>query len=273
MRVYALYDESLNTQKALAYIFYYQKSDDWYIEISDDVNSAWELPIILDHFFEQGYKTVDEYWSRKFVEQRIVPPDRQNLGAILKNCNLDTYDEFALFEIADGRCAQDDCYIEKIKVDEVPDSIMERRGKRIETVIKINDFNTLLVTLKDKTVATVEIEKMRGYDRMTKIALAYYNSLLNISVGCHGTELSIQGGHYVSYEVVNKCMAKLPITADMLRSYAESEIISTGEAMRLLNCSRQNLDDLVKRGRLTPAKIEANSRMFFKSDVVELCLF
>jgi len=270
MRVYALRDESLCEKKILAYIFYYQKSDEWYIEISDDVESHWELPFILDHFFEQGYKTVDEYWSRKFVEERIIPPDRQNLGAILKNCKLDTYDEFALFEIADGRCAQDDCYIERIAKDALPESIRVRRKRRINTINQIDDTPSFFVTLKDGTVGIIELDKIKKENEYAARILQYYNSMLKLQLVTHGAGISIQGGSSISYEILAANMKKIPISEGILKSYAENEIISTSEAMEILNCSRQNLDDLVKRGKLIPTKIKGKSRMYFRSDVESL---
>lgn len=43
-----------------------------------------------------------------WVRQRIVPPDRQNIGQILKANGLEEYDEFSLLMFGSGRCAQDD---------------------------------------------------------------------------------------------------------------------------------------------------------------------
>jgi len=36
---------------------------------------------------------MDSFWGGKFVAQRIIPPDRQNLGSILKENGLKAYDE------------------------------------------------------------------------------------------------------------------------------------------------------------------------------------
>ena len=44
-------------------------------------------------FFEKGQKTINAYWSRIWVQQRIVPSDRQNLGMIMRDNGLDFYDE------------------------------------------------------------------------------------------------------------------------------------------------------------------------------------
>ena len=57
---------------------------------------SWETPLILSSFLKKGQKTINAYWSRIWVQQRIVPSDRQNLGMILRDNGLDFYDEYKL---------------------------------------------------------------------------------------------------------------------------------------------------------------------------------
>jgi hypothetical protein len=54
-----------------------------------------------------------------------------------------------------------------------------------------------------------------------------------------------------------------------LSNFIASEIVNTSEACELLNCSRQNLDRLVKLGTLVPIKVYSTSKLFFKSDILE----
>ncbi|SKA99825.1 hypothetical protein SAMN05443428_13820 [Caloramator quimbayensis] len=54
-----------------------------------------------------------------------------------------------------------------------------------------------------------------------------------------------------------------------LKKFLSEEIINTAEAVQILNCTRQNIDDLVKRGKLVPIKIFPRDRLFFKSDILE----
>jgi hypothetical protein len=62
---------------------------------------------------------------------------------------------------------------------------------------------------------------------------------------------------------------KLPIkTRDDLISFIQNELINTAEAMQLLNCSRQNIFDLIKRGKLTPVKELPKDRLFLKADIL-----
>lgn len=89
----------------LGYLIYYEKPRRFYIELPDDAD-PWETPLILSSCLKRGEKTISAYWSKVWVQQRIIPSDRQNLGRILKDNGLDSYDEFKLLTMTDGRCSQ-----------------------------------------------------------------------------------------------------------------------------------------------------------------------
>ncbi|MCR5523965.1 MAG: helix-turn-helix domain-containing protein [Clostridia bacterium] len=46
-------------------------------------------------------------------------------------------------------------------------------------------------------------------------------------------------------------------------------VVNTAEAAKILNCSRQNIDDLIKRGKIKPIKEMANDKLFLKSDILK----
>ncbi len=49
-----------------------------------------------------------------------------------------------------------------------------------------------------------------------------------------------------------------------------TEIITTAEATFILNCSRQYLDELVSKGKITPIKTINRVRLYWKNDIVAL---
>ncbi|KNF06989.1 hypothetical protein CLPU_36c00050 [Gottschalkia purinilytica] len=55
---------------------------------------------------------------------------------------------------------------------------------------------------------------------------------------------------------------------DDLRDFLVDELINTSEATKILDCTRQNIDDLVRRKKLVPIKVFPRDRIFFKSDVL-----
>lgn len=54
-----------------------------------------------------------------------------------------------------------------------------------------------------------------------------------------------------------------------LTAFVQDEIINTSEALEILQCSRQNLNDLVKREVITPIKDLPRDRLFFKEDIIK----
>lgn len=49
-----------------------------------------------------------------------------------------------------------------------------------------------------------------------------------------------------------------------------NEIITTAEATSLLGCSRQYLDELVNKGKITPIKTINRVRLYWKNDIIAL---
>ena len=87
---------------------------------------------------------MDSFWSGLWVQQRIVPQDRQNIGQVLKENGLKEYDEFQLLMLTKGRCAQDDCYLEEIKKDQIPKLLAERWKCKLEDVVPLSEARLLL---------------------------------------------------------------------------------------------------------------------------------
>lgn len=56
---------------------------------------------------------------------------------------------------------------------------------------------------------------------------------------------------------------------DDLKAYIVEEVINTSEAIEILGCTRQNLNDLIKRGKIVPIKDLPRDRLFFKSDILQ----
>jgi hypothetical protein len=129
MKIFAIRDETDLTGKDIAYLIYYEQDKRFYIELPENAD-PWETPLLLSSFLKRGERTVNAYWSGMWVRQRIVPSDRQNLGQILKDNGLKTYDEFDLLMLADGRCAQDDYYLAPVVEADLPESFVKRFRRR-----------------------------------------------------------------------------------------------------------------------------------------------
>ena len=60
---------------------------------------------------------------------------------------------------------------------------------------------------------------------------------------------------------------ELPLCTDDLTAFIRNNILSTAEAAAILQCSRQNVDNLIKRKKLRPIKTFPKGNIFLKSDV------
>ena len=70
-------------RRLLGYLFYYDRSKRFFTELLSDTDE-WSAPFIFAGHVKKGEYSIDSVWSKKFVNQRIIPPDRQNLGSILE---------------------------------------------------------------------------------------------------------------------------------------------------------------------------------------------
>lgn len=100
--------------KTVGYLYYDEKKREYEIEIPQEVKSS-EAPCILADFIRKSQYRIGKDWSYRWVKERVVPPERQNIGQILRVNGLKEYDEFPLLLKNDGRCCQDECYIVKVE--------------------------------------------------------------------------------------------------------------------------------------------------------------
>jgi len=71
-----------------------------------------EVPMLVSAFVKKGIRHIDNEWSMKWVQSRIIPSSRQNIGEILRVNKMTLYDEHALLVKNEGRSCQDEFYVE-----------------------------------------------------------------------------------------------------------------------------------------------------------------
>lgn len=266
MKIFAIRNEE--NKEISAYLLYYEKEKSFYIELPDNAD-PWETPLILSSFAKKDITTVNSYWSKIWVQQRIIPSDRQNLGQVLKENNLSEYDEFELLMLSDGRCAQDNFYLELIPENDLPDSILKRFEKKIEDIVPLQNYG-LLVFFRNGVIKKCDIKKFFNKNKSLKTFLTLHKDMFQY--------VRIQPGGYGIYWEENMSISdtelydkgtKIPLSSSDFKDYVEHRVINAAEAAELLDCSRQNINDLVKRDKLHPVKATDKSTLFLKSEVMK----
>ncbi|MCD8045743.1 MAG: helix-turn-helix domain-containing protein [Clostridiales bacterium] len=267
MKIFAIRDESDNEKRDLAYLLYYETEKRFYIELPDDAD-LWKTPLVLDSFVKRGEKTVNSYWSKVWVQQRIIPPDRQNLGQILRDNGLDEYDEFSLLMLSMGRCAQDEYYLVPLNEQDLPQSVCERFEKRIEDVVPLDCFS-LLVFFRNGAVKKCDLKSYFQDHVSFHILLKREDYFKNMRIQTGGYGVTWDDTMNIADSELYLLGKEIPLCLSDFRNYVRYRVITVAEAAEILGCSRQNIDDLTKRGKLHPIKTFGKSTLYLKSEVLK----
>lgn len=266
MRIFAIKNDE--DKKTLAYLLYYEKEKSFYIELPDDAD-PWETPLILSSFAKKNITTVNSYWSKMWVQQRIVPSDRQNLGQVLKENNLFEYDEFDLLMLSDGRCAQDDLYLEEIIEGDMPGEILKRFEKKIEDIVPLQNY-TLLVFFRDGIIKKCDIKEFFEKNKALETFLTINKGMFQyVQVQPGGYGICWEENMSITDNELYDSGVQIPLSLADFREFVVHRVINAAEAAELLDCSRQNISDLIKRNKLHPIKTSEKNTLFLKSEVMK----
>ena len=262
MKIFAIRDETDNTGNDLAYLLYFETDKRFYIELPEDAD-PWDTPLLLSSFARKGEHTINAYWSKQWVQQRIVPPDRQNIGQILRDNGLETYDEYRLLLLAGGRCEQDDCYLAPIPESALPLKIIRRFQQKMDDVVPLPN-HSLLAFFRDGTVRKCKLEAY--FEKTQRFSILAqrrdYFTRVRMQPGGYGVEWDENLS--ISYSALYKMGQRVPLSADDFKAFVSERIIDAAEAAEILNCSRQYIHELVKTAKLHPVKISEKQTLFLK---------
>lgn len=111
MKRYAVKSNDLD--KVVSILNYEEDTKTYTIDIPEEITEQ-EAPFLMSLFLQKGIRHIDPDWSFRWVQSRIIPSSRQNIGEILRVNGLTAYDEHALLMKNQGRCCQDEYYLERI---------------------------------------------------------------------------------------------------------------------------------------------------------------
>ena len=262
---FALRNAAHEEAGVLALLECFDDGQGYYFELAPHVD-PWDLPFILHEFAQRGEHTVDAQWSLRWVQSRLVPAERQNLGEVLRTNGLSSYNELDLLVLTDGQCSQDDCYLVPLGPRQEPAWYLERLAKRIADVYALEDFR-LLVPFRDGKVVLCDAKEFLGANRSFARVLGDETVFARVTAqpGGHGA----QWGEALQVPASALLMAgrHLGLGLADVAALARQATIDTAEVARILGCSRQNVSDLVRRGKLVPLRTTARGPLFLRGDV------
>ena len=265
MKLFAIRDETLPDDKILGYLVYYETSKTFYIELPDNAD-PWEKPPVLSSIINRGIYSIDSTWSRRWVRQRIIPQDRQNIGQILRDNGLKEYDEFSLLILTMGRCEQDDCYLEEISSDNIPELLLRRWQTKIVDITPL-DVPQLLVFFRNDITKVIDVQEVADSSCIPYLTSQERFNTVEVQPDGYGIYWNDQA--MISHRDLFMHGMTVPITLSSLHHYIQNRVVSASEACAILDCSRQNIDDLMRRDKLHPIRTDAKYKLFSKAEVMQ----
>ena len=265
MRIFAVKDDTTSGEAILGYLIYYENAKSFYMELTDGID-PWDAPPVLSAFAERGEYSIDSYWSLRWVQQRIVPRDRQNISQILRENNLKEYDEFSLLLLSMGRCEQDDFYLEEVPADPLPDLLSRRWQTKVIDIVPM-EAPKLLVFFRNGAAKIVDVRAL--HPASCEPFLIAQNRFNTAEVQPDGYGVYWNDRAMVSHRELYAHGVTIPLTQQDLKRYVQTRVVSASEACGILECSRQNIDDLMRRDKLHPIRTDAKYKLFSKAEVMQ----
>ena len=268
MKIYAIRDRTDRTGKDLGWLLYFEADGTFYTELPREADPA-RTPMPFDAFLEKGKFTVGAEWSGRWVRERIVPAERQNLPSVLKAYGLEEYDEYRMLVKNDGKCEQDDFYLTEVEEKDLPEEILDRFGRKVRDAVALEDGRMLLF-LRDGSV--------RLWDPAPFFAASPRFGVIARDPGLF-REVRVQSGGYgvrwdenleILYPDLFDLSVSIPLPAGWYPSAVCATVLTAGEAAEMLGCSRQYISELTRKGRLSPLKETGNGSLFLRSDILEI---
>ena len=249
----------------LGYLFYYERSKRFFAELLSETDE-WTCPFIFSDYVKKGIYSIDSGRTGKFVEQRIIPSDRQNLGTILKENGLKEYDEYRLLLLSEGRCAQDELFLVRISEADIIPQVSKRLNGKVLDVMALSGLKVIVFMANGKSFV-VNVGELVRDDRAFGNVLKDDAIFRNVRVSPGGNGIEWGEERFIPAETLVASGRESDISYADLADFIRSRLADTAEASEILNCSRQYIKQLSDKKRLTPLREGANSNLYFKSEI------
>ena len=125
----------------------------------------------------------------------------------------------------------------------------------------------VLVSFRDGSTALCDMRSMlageRTFARVLEDETIFRRAALQ--PGGHGVRWGTK--LLVSSDALRRRGRPVALEASDVADLARQATLETSEVAQLLGCTRQNVSDLVRRGKLVPLKTSARGPLFLRSDI------
>ncbi len=247
------------------FLFYHERTKRFYAEVLSGLDE-WEVPAMFFGHVSRGLYSIDSLWTMKWVRQRIVPTDRQNLGSILRENGLKSYDEYKLLCIGEGRCAQDEEYIVRISFEALPDEIRQRLSQKVRDILPLSD-NQLIVFFKDDMARLIDMNEIFNTRHEFARIQMERDMFANVRVSPEGFGIEWGEERSVGAEELRRCGTVSDLRYEDMLAFAKNRLVDTTGVGEYLGVTRQYISQLVVQQRLNPILSGDKSRMFLKAEI------
>ena len=168
--------------------------------------------------------------------------------------------------LAMGRCEQDDCFLEEISSDSIPDLLLRRWQTKVADVTPL-DAPRLLVFFRNGTTKVIDTQEIA--DAVCAPYLTNQDRFNTVEIQPDGYGVYWNDQAMISHRDLFLHGMTVPITLGDLHHYIQTRVVSASEACAILDCSRQNIDDLMRRDKLHPIRADAKYKLFSKAEVMQ----
>lgn len=262
MKIFEIRDSE--NELSIGVLLYYEKENTCVIELQEYL-TEWNSPLLFTSYVKKKIYTIPREISFLWVKERVIPCGRQNISAILNTHKLEKYDELKMLEISAGKCSQDNLYIKKIT--KLPDFIIERRKKNLTDCV-ICEENMVLCFFEDETVKKISLEQIVNEDGIDKV-LKNKALLESGKVGTGGYCLTFNDSIDIPALTLYDMENSVPLSKKDFEIFIKKNVLDTTEICDILECTRQNVAYMIRRGMIAPIKEEAKGNLYLKGDVLK----
>ena len=263
MKAYAIVDTALN--RTLGTLLYFEKEKTFIAELESDLDE-WTAPLLFAGLVKKGIFTMPRDITLAWVRERVIPPGRQNIGAILSHHHLKEYDEMKLLELSGGKCCQDAICIKELNA--LPAYVERRMQENLAEAVMCENGRILCI-FRDNTVRLFDLKEHKESIEDSEKILSNPSLYESGKVGTGGFFLTFNDSIDIPAGTLYRNSVQLPLGKSDLIAFIQKNVADTSATCRILGCTRQNLTYMQEKGQLAPVKNGVKGNLFLKGDVIK----